>query len=83
MFTMTQEELDLSKLTAQQLSDLKAKIKAARPVIKYRTLVKETCSLSPERSKEILCKMAKDVEEKSIEGGWQKILLNAIKTQME
>lgn len=83
MCIMTQEEVDLSKLTAQQLSDLKAKIKAARPVIRYRTLVKETCNISPEKAKEILCKMAKDVEEKSIEGGWQKIVLNAIKSQME
>lgn len=77
-----QEEVDLSKLTSKQLLELKAKIRAARPIVKYRSLVKEICDLPPEKSKEILCKMAKDVEEKSIEGGWQKILLNSIRNQM-
>jgi hypothetical protein len=77
-----QDEVDLSKLSTQQLSELKAKIRAARPIVRYKSLVKEICDLSPEKSKEILCKMAKDVEEKSIEGGWQKIILNSIKNQM-
>lgn len=77
-----QDEVDLSKLTTQQLLELKAKIRATRPIIKYRSLVREICNLPPEKSKEILCKMAKDVEEKSIEGGWQKIVLNSIKNQM-
>ncbi len=77
-----QEEVDLSKLTSKQLLELKAKIRAARPIVKYRSLVRDICNLPPEKSKEILCKMAKDVEEKSIEGGWQKILLNSIKNQM-
>ena len=77
------EEMDLSKLTAAQLLELKTRIKAARPIIKYRSLVKETCNLPPDKAKEVLCKMAKDVEEKSIEGGWQKVILSAIKTQME
>lgn len=77
-----QDEVDLSKLTTQQLLELKAKIRIARPIIRYRSLVKDICNLHPEKSKEILCKMAKDVEEKSIEGGWQKIVLNSIKNQM-
>lgn len=74
---------DLSKLTMRELQELKARVKAARPVVKYKSIVRETCTLSPEKSKEILCQMAKDVEEESIQGGWQKIILNAIKTQME
>lgn len=74
--------MDLSKLSAQQLLELKAKIRAARPIVRYRSLVRDICNLPPEKSKEILCKMAKDVEEKSIEGGWQKIVLNSIKNQM-
>jgi hypothetical protein len=82
MCVIMQDEVDLSKLTTQQLLELKAKIRAARPIVRYRSLVKEICNLSPEKSKEILCKMAKDVEEKSIEGGWQKIILNSIKNQM-
>jgi hypothetical protein len=77
------EEIDLSKLSMRQLQALKSRIKAARPVIKYRSIVKEICELPPEKSKEILCQMAKAVEEESIKGGWQKIVLNAIKNQME
>ena len=76
------EEIDLSKLSAEQLKDLKAKIRAVRPIIKYKSLVKQICDLPPEKSKDILCKMARDVEEKSIEGGWQKIVLNSIRNQM-
>lgn len=76
-------ETDLSKLSMRQLQELKTRIKAARPVIKYRSIVKEICELPPDKSKEILCQMAKDVEEESIKGGWQKIVLNAIKSQME
>lgn len=78
-----EEETDLSKLSMRQLQELKARIKAARPVIKYRSIVKEICDLPPEKSKEILCQMAKAVEEESIKGGWQKIVLNAVKNQME
>jgi hypothetical protein len=74
---------NLSNLTMRELLELKARVKAARPVIKYRSIVKEICALPPEKSKEILCQMAKDVEEESIKGGWQKIVLNAIKSQME
>jgi hypothetical protein len=74
---------DLSKLSMRELQELKARVKAARPVIKYRSIVKEICELPPDKSKEILCQMAKDVEEESIKGGWQKIVLNAIKNQME
>lgn len=77
------EDIDLSKLTAAQLSELKARIRVARPIVKYKSMVKDTCALTPEKSKEILCKMAKDVEEESIKGGWQKIVLNAIRNQME
>jgi hypothetical protein len=77
------EETDLSKLSNRELQELKARIKAARPIIKYRSIVKEICDLPPETSKEILCQMAKDVEDESIKGGWQKIVLNAIKSQME
>jgi hypothetical protein len=79
---MTHDQLDLSKLTNQQLLDLKVRVKAARLATRYRSMIKEICDLPPEKSKEILCKMAKDVEEKSIEGGWQKIVLNSIKHQM-
>lgn len=82
MCIIMQDEMDLSKLSAQQLLELKAKIRAARPIVRYRSLVRDICNLPPEKSKEILCKMAKDVEEKSIEGGWQKIVLNSIKNQM-
>ena len=78
-----EEKIDLSKLTSEQLLALKAKIKAIKPIIKYRSLVKETCGLSPEKAKEILCKMSKDVEQKSIEGGWQKVVLSAIKVHMK
>jgi hypothetical protein len=74
---------NLSKLTMRELLELKARVKAARPIVKYRSMVREVCALPPEKSKEILCQMAKDVEEESIKGGWQKIVLNAIKTQME
>ena len=77
-----EQHIDLRKLTSKQLSDLKVAIKAARTASTYKSLTKEICDLSPEKSKEILCKMARDVEEKSIEGGWQKIVLNAIKHQM-
>jgi len=77
------EETDLSNLSMRQLQELKARIKAARPVMKYRSIVKEICDLPPEKSKDILCQMAKDVEDESIKGGWQKIVLNAIKSQME
>ena len=77
------DEADLSKLTMRELLELKARVKAARPVVKYRSMVREICTLPPERSKEILCQMAKDVEEESIKGGWKKIVLNSIKAQME
>lgn len=73
----------LGNLTMRELLELKARVKAARPVVKYRSMVKEICALPPDKSKEILCQMAKDVEEESIQGGWQKIVLNAIKNQME
>jgi len=75
-------EIDLSKLTNKQLQDLKAKLRLIKPVVRYKSLVKEICDLPPEKSKEILCKMAQDVQEKSIAGGWQKIILNSIKNQM-
>ena len=74
--------IDLSKLTSQQLSELKAAVKAARTASIYKSLTKEICDLPPDKAKEVLCKMARDVEEKSIGGGWQKIVLNAIKYQM-
>ena len=83
MCIIMKDEVDLSKLTNVQLAELKAIIKAARPIIKYRSMVKEICTLPPEKSKEILCQMAKDVEEESIKGGWQKIVLNSIKAQIE
>ncbi len=76
------EEIDLSKLTSEQLRELKAKIREVRPVAKYKSFVIEICDLPPEKSKDILCKMAQDVEEKSIEGSWQKIVLNSIRNQM-
>ena len=76
------QEVDLSKLTTKQLLELKARIREIRPIVKYKSLVKDVCNLPPDKSKETLCKMAKYVEEKSIEGGWQKILLNSIKNQM-
>ncbi len=79
---MTDGKIDLSKLTEEQLSELKAKLNVARSVVKYRSITKEICDLPPEKSKYILCKMAEDVEKKSIEGGWQKIVLNSIKHQM-
>jgi hypothetical protein len=75
-------EIDLSKLTNKQLQDLKAKLRIIKPVARYKSLVKDICDLPPEKSKEILCKMAQDVQEKSIEGGWQKIVLNSIKSHM-
>lgn len=77
-----QEEIDLSKLTNEQLRVLKTKIRAARPIVRYKSLVEQICDLPPEQSKDILCKMAKEVEEKSFEGGWQKIILNSIRNQM-
>lgn len=77
------DPVDLSKLTAAQLAELKVRIKAAIPIVKYRSMVKDICELPPEKSKEILCQMAKDVEKESINGGWQKIVLNAIRNQME
>lgn len=77
------DKIDLSKLTAEQLIALKAKIRAVKPVIKYRSLVKEICNIPPEKSKEILCKIARDNQEKSMEGKWQKLVLNAIKNQMQ
>ena len=76
------DKIDLSKLTAQQLADLKARIRAVRPVVRYRSLVKEICDISPDKSKEILCKLARDNQEKAIEGKWQKLVLNAIRNQM-
>ncbi len=79
---MTYIKPDLSKLTAQELLDLKNRLKHIRPIVKYTSMVKKVCDLPPEKSKEILCKMAKEVEEKSIEGGWQKIILSAIKHNM-
>lgn len=79
---MTYVKPDLSKLTKEQLSELKAKIRAAMPVVKYKSVIKEICDIPPDKAKEILCKMAKDVEDKSIEGGWQKIVLTSIKHHM-
>lgn len=76
------KDVDLSQLTRDQLEQLKAQIRMARVVVKYKPLVKEICDLPPDKAKEILCNMAKDVEEKSIEGSWQKIVLNSIKSQM-
>ena len=75
-------EIDLTKLTNKQLQELKAKLRIIKPVARYKSLVNEICDLPPEKSKEILCKMAQDVQEKSIAGGWQKIILNSIKNQM-
>ena len=76
------DKIDLSKLTAAQLTELKARIRAARPVVKYRSLVNQICDIPPEKSKEILCKIARDNQEKAMEGKWQKLVLNAIKNQI-
>ncbi len=77
-----QPHIDLSKLSYDEILRLKAAIKARKRSMTYGQMADKICDMPPDEAKEVLCNMARDVEQQSIEGGWQKIVLNAIKREM-
>lgn len=75
-----QDGIKIDELTPEQVLELQAALKAAKPIIEVRDLVKEICDLPPDRAKEILCGMAKKAEERAAnKSGWEKYILDSIK----
>lgn len=78
--TDTKSGIKIEELTPAEVVELHAALKASKPIIEIRDLVKEICDLPPERAKEVLCNMAKKAEEKSFhKSGWEKYILDSIK----
>ena len=75
--------IKIEELTPDDIIELEAVLKIAKPLVEVRDLVKEICNLPPDRAKDILCNMAKKAEEKTIHmSGWEKYILDSIKKQM-
>ena len=73
----------IDELTPEEIVELQAALKTAKPIIEIRELVKEICDLPPDRAKDILCNMAKKAEEKvAHKSGWEKYILDSIKNNM-
>lgn len=78
--TNMRNAIKIEELTAEDLIKLQEELRTAKPIIEIRDLVKEICDLPPDRAKQILCKMAKKAEEKSVhKSGWEKYILDSIK----
>jgi hypothetical protein len=76
--------IKIDELTPAEVIELQAVLKASKPIIEVRDLVKEICDLPPDRAKEILCNMAKKADEKTInKSGWEKYILDSIKKNMQ
>ena len=72
--------IKIEEMTIDEVAELHAALKAAKPIIDVKELVKEICDLPPERAKEILCNVAKKSEEKEIhKSGWEKYILDSIR----
>lgn len=72
--------IKIDELTPEEVSELQAALKTAKPIIEVRELIKEICDLPPDRAKEILCNMAKKAEERAVnKSGWEKYILDSIK----
>lgn len=75
--------IKIDELTPEDVAELQAALKASKPIIEVRDLVKEICDLPPDRAKDVLCNMAKKAEEKTIhKSGWEKYILDSIKKHM-
>lgn len=75
--------IKVEELKPEELEELEIALKAARPIIGIKELVKEICDLPPERAKEVLCNMAKKAEERSShKSGWEKYILDSIQKNM-
>ena len=71
--------IKIEELTPEELSELQAALKNAKPIIEIRELVKEICDLPPDRAKEILCNMAVKADERSFhKSGLEKYILDSI-----
>lgn len=76
-------DINIETLTPEDVAELKAALKAEKPIIEVRDLVKEICDLPPEKAKDVLCNMAKKAEEKRVhKSGWEKYILDSIKKNM-
>ena len=72
--------IKIDELTPEEVAELQAALKSAKPIIEIRELVKEICDIPPDRAKEILCNVAKKAEERTIhKSGWEKYILDSIK----
>jgi hypothetical protein len=81
--TNVSNTIKLEELTPEEVSELQAALRTAKPIIEIKGLVKEICDLPPDRAKEVLCNMAKKAEEKSShKSGWEKYILDSIKKNM-
>lgn len=81
--TNVKSTIKIEELSPQEVSELQATLKTAKPIIEIRELVKEICDLPPDRAKEILCNMAKKADEKSFhKSGWEKYILDSIEKRI-
>ncbi len=72
--------IKIEELTPEEVIELQSALKAAKPIVEVKELVKEICDLPPDRAKEILCNVAKKAEERaSHKSGWEKYILDSIK----
>lgn len=76
--------IDISKLTPQQLAALQSLIETTKKAAKPKALADRICELPPEEAKDVLCEVAKDITNlmatKNVT--WPRIVLNSIKKQM-
>lgn len=76
-------DIKIEEVPQEDLPELQARLKTAKPIIEIRDFIKEICDLPPDRAKEVLCSMAKKAEEKSFhKSGWEKYVLDSIKKHM-
>jgi hypothetical protein len=81
--TDVKSSIKIEELTPEEVAELHAALKTAKPIVEIRELVKEICDIPPDRAKEILCNMAKKAEERSFhKSGWEKYILDSIKKNM-
>jgi hypothetical protein len=73
-------DIKIEELTPEEVAELQATLKTAKPIIEVRELVKEICDLPPDKAKEILCNVAKKAGERAThKSGWEKYILDSIK----
>lgn len=81
--TSVKSGIKIEELTQEEVAELHAALKTAKPITEIRELIKEICDLPPDRAKEVLCNMAKKAEERSFhKSGWEKYILDSIKKNM-